>query len=157
MAEEDPLTWEDEPYQNFLNNHLLYRAIPKIIWKHWVPDFKIRPSFFITKNALEDGLSVDWSKYARPVDTLNRRNNPTLSKWGISKINVGKLKNSIQENNLPLTIEHKPQRLPPKINRAHTLINGFTISNTTDIRRKIYKLVEWVQGMKPTLTEESDS
>ena len=153
MAEEDSITWEAEPIQNFLDNHLLFRAIPKVIWEHWTPDYQIKPNFFITENALKDGLSMDWSKYSRSIDTLNRRNNPTLDNWCVSQIKVGSFKNTIQEKNLPLTIEHKPKKDPPKKNRAHTLITGFTIRNTTDIRRKIYKLVEWVPKMKPLLTE----
>ena len=60
MDEKDPLNWETEPNENFLEAHFLYRGVHKVLWKNW-PDLScIYPNFFITTQA-EKGLSVDWN------------------------------------------------------------------------------------------------
>lgn len=154
MAEEDPLTWETEPSENFLDDHFLYRGIHKNIWKNWTNLQKIYPNFFMTKRAI-DGLSSDWSEYAYPQNTLNHLNSD-LTEYGIVELNVGKFRNVIDENNYPLTIHHDPIRIATRtlpINRAHTLIKGFKQKNTTPIRRKISKIAKWALNMCPT-TEE---
>ena len=70
MAQINPLNWSKEPSQNYLNNHLLYRGIKDNLWKYFKTLNSISPNFFIRKEAIK-GLSMDWSKYATPNDTLN--------------------------------------------------------------------------------------
>ena len=48
MVEEDPLTWEVEPLESFLNSHFFYRGVHKVLWKKWPTLDKIYPNFFIT-------------------------------------------------------------------------------------------------------------
>lgn len=76
MAEEDPLSWETEQSEDYLDYHLLYRGVHKVLWKNWPDLNRIYPNFFITSQA-EKGLSVDWSKYATPAFTLDHLPNPS--------------------------------------------------------------------------------
>jgi hypothetical protein len=64
--------WSEEPEENFLNSHFLYRAVHRGLWQNWESTDRIDPIFFYSKNA-EEGLSFDWSKYSSPQDTLERR------------------------------------------------------------------------------------
>ena len=133
-----------EPIENFLDAHFLYRAVHRGLWENWESINRIDPIFFYSKNA-EEGLSFDWSKYSTPQDTLNRRRGKTLKENGIIQLNIGKLKTSITQFELPIIIEHAP--FPE--NQAHTLMLGITKSNTAKIRRKLSKIAEWAEGMKP--------
>ena len=155
MVEEDPLKWETEPSENFLPEHLLYRAIPKTLWELWADINKIEPNFFMIKEK-EKGLSVDWSKYAMPIDTLERSTKPDLTFNGILQMNIGKLRDLILRYNLPIEIEHNPIRSPIKtsyriiqINRAHSLLIGVHRQNRATMRRRLYKIAEWAANMKP--------
>lgn len=155
MVEEDPLKWEIEPSENFLPEHLFYRAIPKTLWALWKDINKIEPNFFMIKEN-EKGLSVDWSKYAKPKDTLERSAKPDMASTGIIQINIGKLREIILQYNLPLDIQHDPIKslikMPYRIigiNRAHTLLSGVNRRNRTTIRRRLYKIVEWIPNLKP--------
>ena len=103
MAEEDPLSWETEQGEAYLDYHLLYRAVHKVLWKNWPDLNRIYPNFFITSQA-EKGLSVDWSKYATPAFTLDHLPNPSLEINGIVELNIGYLKKVIQNANLPINI-----------------------------------------------------
>jgi len=58
MDEEDPLSWDIEPYENFLDSHFFYRAVHKYLWKNWPDLNKIYPNFFTLDQAI-NGLSVD--------------------------------------------------------------------------------------------------
>ncbi|TFG22237.1 MAG: hypothetical protein EU529_11055 [Promethearchaeota archaeon] len=107
MVEENPLSWETEPDENFLDDHFLYRGVHKRLWKTWPELNRIYPNFFITTQA-EQGLSVDWSKYATPAFTLAHLPTPSLEKIGIVEMNAGSLKKIIQEANLPINIQHDP-------------------------------------------------
>lgn len=154
MADEDPLTWETEPSDNFLDEHFLYRGIHKNMWQTWKNLQKFDPNFFMKKRAVE-GLSTDWSKYADPQITLTHLNSD-LTIYGIAEINVGQFKNIIEEHKFPLTIHHDPIRTPTEsepLNRAHTLIKGFHEKNTTKIRRKISKIAKWAPNMSPNIEE----
>ena len=86
MAKDDPLKWEVEPPENFLVSHFLFRGVHQILWKNW-PDINIiQPNFYITKSA-EEGLSVDWSKYATPQFTLKHLLIPNLRVNGTHFLN----------------------------------------------------------------------
>lgn len=154
MAEEDPLTWETEPSENYLDEHFLYRGIHKNMWRKWENLQKIYPHFFMKKRAVE-GLSSDWSKYSNLQTTLNHLNSD-LTEYRIAELNVGKFRNVINENTFPLTIHHDPIRIATRtlpINRAHTLIKGFNQKNITTIRRKISKIAKWALNMCPVVEE----
>ncbi|MEE9379224.1 MAG: hypothetical protein V3V33_14460 [Candidatus Lokiarchaeia archaeon] len=147
MDKEDPLTWEIEPQENFLDIHLLYRAVHKILWNKWPDLNKIYTNFF-SFNQVINGLSVDWSKYATPEDTLNRRIDPNLTSNGIIEIIVGKLRECIKQNDYSITIQHYPLRIPP-INRAHSLLDGITKINKAKIKRELSTIAQWAPNMKP--------
>lgn len=144
MANEHPMSWTKEPHANFLNNHELYRGVKSFLWKSWASLDEIEPNFFTEKQAI-GGLSVDWSKHAKPEDTLNRLQPPSLDIWGIIKLNIGKLKVTIIEKELPIEIEHDP--IPS--NPSHTLLLNINKGNKAKIRRELSKIAEWVNGMNP--------
>ncbi len=136
--------WSKEPNDHFLNEHHLYRAVHKGLWQHWKSLDRIDPVFFYSKNA-QDGLSFDWSLYATPIDTLNRRKGNDLKENGIIQLRIGDFRECSYKFNLPLALEHSPTL----DNRAHTLMHGVTKSNKTKIRRKLSKIAVWAEGMKP--------
>lgn len=139
------LMWQKEPVENYLDEHLLYRAVSRGLWETWQSLNIIDPNFFNIKNA-EGGLSFDWSKYSTPQDTLNRRKRQSLRDNGIVQLNIGELKLCVKKFELPIKIEHDPK---PE-NQAHTLLHGITKGNKTKIRRKLSKIAKWAPGMKPT-------
>ncbi|KKL89501.1 hypothetical protein LCGC14_1914060 [marine sediment metagenome] len=147
MVEEDPLNWEIEPPENFLDSHFLYHAVHIILWINWPNLDKIHSNFFSYGKA-EKGLSTDWNKYASPEDTLMRRIEASLEKNGIIELNISNLRNLIQENNFPMMIRHAPEIIPP-VNRAHSLIEGIHKINKTKIKRKLSKIAHWAPNMKP--------
>jgi len=119
MADENPLTWETEPSENYLDEHFLYRGIHMNMWQTWKNPQKIDPNFFMTKRAVE-GLSTDWSKYSNPQNTLTNLNSD-LTIYGIAEIIVGQFKDVIEEHKFPLTIHHDPTRIETErepLNRA---------------------------------------
>lgn len=147
MAKEDPLMWEIEPFKNFLDVHFFYRAVHKILWMKWPDLNKIYTNFFAF-NQVINGLSVDWSKYATPDDTLDRRMEPKLTSNGIIEIAIGKLRKNLKENHFPITIQHNPIREQP-INRAHSLLNGINNINKATIKRELSRIAQWAPNMKP--------
>lgn len=153
MVKDDPLQWEAEPIESFLDEHFLYRGIHRIFWMNWKDLNKIEPNLFSTKPEAE-GLSTDWSKYATPDDTLNRLRAPTLKVNGIIELNIAHLKFTIKENKLPLTIKHDPIRVQKgrmRINRAHTLLIGIYKQNRAKMKRCLSKIANWVAGYKPKI------
>jgi hypothetical protein len=138
--------WSKEPIENFFDSHFLYRAVYRGLWQNWEYPDRIDPIFFYSKN-VEEGLSFDWSKYSSPQDTLKRRKGNSLKENGIIQLNLGKLGTNIIQFNLPITIEHAP--LPE--NQSHTLLLGITRYNTAKIRRKLSKIAEWAECMRPEI------
>ncbi len=147
MAEEDPLKWDVEPYENFLDSHSFYRAVHKNLWKDWPDLYKIYPNFFSTDQAI-NGLSVDWNKYATPEFTLNSRPAPELTTNGIVELNVGNIKSSIKDMSLSLSIKHDPIKEPP-INRSHTILKGIGKINKAKVKRKLSEIAQWAPNMMP--------
>jgi len=153
MVQDDPLKWETEPAENFLNEHLLYRGIHKNLWSKWSDIQDINPNFFMTQHA-PPGLSVDWSKYATPQETLTNHLKSNLYIFGIVELNVGEFRFCVKENEFPLTIQHDPNKEESEIeplNRAHTLIKGFTRTNTSKIRMILSRIAIWAPEMKPII------
>ena len=147
LAKEDQIDWETEPPECYENDHLLYLGIHRDLWCQWPDLDKIHVNFFMTQHALR-GLSVDWSKYADPKDTLAYLN-PSLNVYGIAEVKVGDLRTCIDQYDLPLSIKHDPVKEPPNRNRAHTLIKGVTKKNKASIKRRLYKLFQWAPDMEP--------
>ena len=137
---------------NFLDDHHLYRGVPKPLWKEWDDLDEIEPTFFMLNNA-RDGLSVDWSKYAKPSETLERRNTSRglskedLSYYGTIQLNVGKFRKVKKENDLPLEVEHDPLLR----NKAHSLIQGIIRANVSKVRMTLSEIAKWAPNMKPNV------
>lgn len=149
MAQESPMSWPVEASDNFLSTHELYRGVKHFLWKTWKSLDEIDPNFFTEKQA-KGGLSVDWSKYSEPKDTLNRLSPPSLTVWGIIRLDIGDLKTIIKEKDLPIEIKHDPI----SSNRSHTLLLNIHRGNKAKIRRELSKIAYWISGMKPI--EEKD-
>lgn len=146
MAKKYSCPYEIESEENFLPSHFLYRGVPRGLWERWDDLDDFQPNFFTTKD-VSQGMSVDWSKYANPGETLQRLRKPRLTENGISQLNVGKLRSCIQINNFLLEIKHTPE----SDNQAHSDIKGFNRGNTAEIRRKVSKIARWTPGFKPIL------
>ncbi len=69
MVADNRMTWEKEPFENFLDEHSLYRGIHKNYLINWADSGTIPPNVFSYKKD-EKGFSTDWSKYATPEFTL---------------------------------------------------------------------------------------
>jgi len=113
---------------------------------------KIEPNFLQDPKPHEAGFSTDWSKYATPQFTLDHLREPNLPANGVVEMNVGDLLQCIAENNFPLSIPHDPIREATTMqgtNRAHTLVLGITKANKAKIRRKLSKIIRWVENFKP--------
>ena len=142
--------YEKEPFSKFLNKHYLYRGVPKILWKEWDDLNEIEPTFFMLNNAI-DGLSVDWSKYTKPSETLERRNKSRgllkdeLTYYGIIQLNIGDFKEVKKENELSLKVEHDPQLL----DRSHSLIQGIIRENVSKVRMILSEIAQWAPNMNP--------
>ncbi len=145
---------EKEPFINFLDEHHLYRGVPKNLWKEWDNLNEIEPTFFMLNNAI-DGLSVEWSKYAQSNETLERRNESRglkkdeLTFYGVLQVNIGQFRKIKKEEGLPLDIEHDPQLQ----NRAHSLIQGIMRANVSKIRMCLSEISRWAPNMKPIKKE----
>jgi len=153
MCQDNPLNWPKEEPEDYKDKHLFYRAIKDNLWMKFRDLDKIEPNFFMIKES-EKGLSVDWSKYSEPRETLNRMIPPDLNTYGIAKINVGDFRTCVRINNFNLTIEHYPIKTSInnlKLNRSHTLIHGINKENKAKVRKKISKITCWVEGLKPII------
>ncbi len=143
-----------EPPENFKEHHCFYRGVKKFLWRQWEDLDRIRPNFFMKEQA-RGGLSVDWSKYARPTDTLTYLNNLSqlpnndLSVYGIAKLNVGNLRRCIEENNFPIKIKHDPQPVEQPDNDAHTLLKNILDVNIALVKAKLAEIADWASGMRP--------
>lgn len=162
-SKEDPKTWDDEPFENFLDEHLLYHAINCTFWESWNSLDKIDPKFFsFNKKEKEKGykeLSIDWSKYSTPGFTF-KCHNPDHQETGIMMINILKLKNSIEDAELSIIVEHKPIKKidvnHKYLNKAHSLIKGLTTDNYSAVRTELSDIADWVDGYKPIKKESKN-
>lgn len=143
MSDDSNSHWEVEPAENFLDDHFLYRGIHKSLWMQWDSIDTIQPNFFIMRHAL-NGLSVDWSKYAKPKDTLKHKRNG-LTTYGVIQIKVERLRKCVKKNLFPLELYHNP--IPE--NRAHSLIEGIPQCNKARLKVELSEIAEWAPKMKP--------
>lgn len=162
MAEENPLRWEEEPPENYLDTDYLYRGVKKFLWSTWPDLRKIYPNFF-TYEQTRGGLSVDWSKYCSAEDALYNLPAPKLTVYGIVQLNVGDLRGCINKNNFLLELKHDPVRVVTenlKVNRGHSLLTKFNKEGRARIRTRVRvelsKIAEWSPKMNPILKFTKD-
>ncbi len=146
-----------EPPENFKEHHYFYRGVKKFLWEQWEDLDRIRTNFFM-KSQARRGLSVDWSKHAKPTDTLAFLNNlyqlsnNDLTVYGIAELNIGNLRNCIEENNFPIEIKHDPHPIEQPDNKAHTLLkNILGHGNIAFVKEKLAEIANWASGMKPII------
>lgn len=129
-----------EVIDNMPDEHLVYMRVHKqnIDFKATSPNKMIRPVAFDPKG--EGGLSVDWSEYSTPDESLSRAKVP--EKNGIISMPIS----GIRASPLPLTVLHKPD----KINYSHSEILGIPPRKPSDmgIRVKLMDLSNWVINCK---------
>ncbi len=101
-----------------------------------------------------DGLSTDWSKYARPEDTQVR--NGTSDEYGVVQFNVGDVrKEEFQLERLKRQFHHLDAvHDPTEQNYSHSLITGIPSKKDPDfkdrrqvlqqIRLYLHGISEWV-------------
>ena len=155
MGHDSHIKYDKESFLNYLNDHYLYRGVPKLLWSEWDDKSEVEPTFFMLNEAIE-GLSVDWSKYSTPNDTLKRRNESRslkeddLTYYGIIQINIGDFRKVKKEFDLPLNVEHDPEL----INRAHSLIHRIIRANVSKIRMILSEIANWALEMEPSVIDD---
>nr|WP_199000930.1 hypothetical protein [Flavobacterium sp. ASV13] len=101
------------------------------------PLLKILPVAFDPKG--DDGLSVDRSKFAEPIDTLNRARYPERN--GVLSWNVGAVRN------VPFSCEviYDPVTLEGEVNMAHSLVKGVPPRkpNGLEFRINLRQICSW--------------
>lgn len=117
------------------DEHYMFMRIHKvnIDFKETNPKKMISPVAFDAKG--HGGLSVDWSEYSTPQETLERGKVPESN--GVISMPVS----GIRSTPLSLTIDHKPS----KNNFSHCEINGIPPRKPSDlgIRVKLMDLSNW--------------
>ncbi len=97
-------------------------------------DGEPHPRAFKNQPSDNDGMSVDWSKYAQATDTKNRAKNP--SENAVIKFTAGSAR--IIPNQIVI---HKPVETPP--NQAHTEVLG-SKKTPTEVRARFMDIYEIV-------------
>jgi hypothetical protein len=75
------------------------------------------PNAFRNQPKGSKGMSVDWSEYAKPIDTKNRANKPHEN--AVIKFTAGDARNVPNQ-----IVEHKPVNPPEMPNQAHSEVIG---------------------------------
>lgn len=108
------------------------------------------------KKQATDGLSMDWSKYNQPSDTLKFLNNISglkesdLSTYGVVQLNIGDLKCIINENSFPIKIKHDPNPPEQPDNDGHILLMDILLSgNVALVKERLAEIASWAPNMKP--------
>lgn len=115
--------WEVENLPN--EDTVFYR-----VHKSYCMDGELNYSVF---KEIGDAMSVDWSKYSTPTDSVSRAKTPKDN--GIVSFIV------MQLRSLKLSVYHAPS----KDNRSHSSVKGNDkpIQQDTEIRFKLKKLAKW--------------
>lgn len=81
-----------------------------------------------------DGISVDWSKYSTPQQSVARRANPSDN--AVLRFIVGDVRK------IPMDVKHAPI----KQNRAHSLISKLSEDKRRKMRQRdeLAKIAKWV-------------
>lgn len=100
------------------------------VHKNYCMDGELNYSVF---REIGDAMSVDWSKYSTPIDSVSRANRPEHN--GIISLIVMDLRL------LKLAVYHSPS----DNNRSHSSVKGNDkpIQNDTEVRFKLKKLAKW--------------
>jgi len=117
-----------------------YDSFNKVFPREGTIEFWIQPEWDgddgLNHTIMSIGNTFFLSKYSR------------LTTNGIVELNVGKIKSSIEDKSLPLTIKHDPIKEPP-INRAHTILEGIGKVNRAKIKMKLSNIARWAPNMMP--------
>ncbi|MFY7667088.1 hypothetical protein [Flavobacterium sp.] len=117
------------------DEHLVYMRVHKqnIDFNATNPKRMIRPVAFDAKG--EGGLSVDWSEYSTPLESLKRARIPENN--GVISMSVS----AIRSNPLPLAVIHRPE----PTNYSHSEIFGIPPRKPSDmgVRVKLMDLSTW--------------
>lgn len=148
MVKEDPLNWEIEPENNFLDIHLLYHPVHEDYWKNFGDIDEIEGNFIEVpkkkKDPDYDGFSMDWSKYITPEESLNLRDETKIDKYGVIEMQVGSFRKCNINNEFSLSIQHDPVLSQPKLNRSHSIVKGITKPSKLKIRTELAKIMSWI-------------
>ncbi|SCX18957.1 hypothetical protein [Flavobacterium saliperosum] len=124
-----------EVVDNLPDEHHVYMRVHKqnIDFKATSPNRMIRPVAFDAKG--EGGLSVDWSKYSTPQQSLERAKVPESN--GVISMPI----KGIRANPLPLSVLHVPE----ETNYSHSEIFGIPPRKPSDmgVRVKLMDLSIW--------------
>lgn len=108
------------------------------------------------------GILQNTSIYGLSINDLTIPNNIFLEARkinGILRFHVDEFLNIIEENQFPLRLIHDPNKTTnsenPFLNRAHSVIKGFTKTNYTKIRTLLSDIAKWVQDLEP-INESND-
>ena len=89
-------------------------------------------------------------KSSQDIEDLKAR-----KKNGIIKFQIGELMKLIDEELLPIRLKHDPIKETNEINyflnRAHSIIEGFSRTNYTKIRALLRDIAQWSNGFEPII------
>jgi len=107
--------------------------------------------------AIQDlGISLSSSIYGLSIEDLEIPDYIVLEarkKNGIIRFQIGELMKLIEGEQLPISLKHDPIKLTneinPFLNRAHSIIEGFSRTNYTKIRALLCDIAKWCNGFEP--------
>ncbi|MFX1257381.1 MAG: hypothetical protein ACFFAN_05960 [Promethearchaeota archaeon] len=104
------------------------------------------------------GISLSSSIYGLSIEDLTISNDIVFmarKKNGIIRFKISELMRLIEKEELPITLRHDPikytNQINPFLNRAHSIIEGFTRINYTKIRALLRDIVKWCNGFEPII------
>ncbi|MHA1491458.1 MAG: hypothetical protein ACTSRI_17620 [Promethearchaeota archaeon] len=112
----------------------------------------------ISKAIQDLGISLSASIYGLSIKDLEIPDDIVLEarkKNGIIRFQIGELMKLIEEKLLPIRLKHDPikeiNEKNPFLNRAHSIIEGFSRTNLTKIRALLCDIAQWVEGFEPII------
>jgi hypothetical protein len=121
----------------------LYSRKHKISISRAIQDLEISPSSSIY------GLSIKDLEIPDDIVLEARKKN------GIMRFQIGEFMKLIEEEQLPIRLKHDPikvtNEINPLLNRAHSIIEGFSRTNFTKIRALLCDIAKWCKGLEPII------
>ena len=118
----DEVTWPVEPIPDrddvFMRAHQMHFR-----------NGQLQPGVFRQQG---NGMSVDWEKYSKPLETRDRASNPAQN--AVVALNVGHVREISG-----LDVQHTPDH--QRANRAHSDVNGLPAPNTAELVEVRIKLL----------------
>lgn len=112
----------------------------------------------ISKAIQDLGISLSTSIYGLSIKDLEIPDDIVLKarkKNGIIRFQIGELMKLIEEKLLPIRLKHDPIKETNEINhflnRAHSIIEGFSRTNYTKIRALLCDIAQWGNGFEPII------